>query len=75
MTPTPDPALAARLLPCPFCGGKAHNYSQSRFWIGCKDCGAEMPIFLTEAAASEAWNSRAPADHEAAIRARKGDAL
>ena len=51
---TPDPTLAARLAPCPFCGGEA-SY-RTAFGVKCNGCQAGLPCF--HHAAIVAWNAR-----------------
>ena len=51
---TPDPTLAARLAPCPFCGGEA-SY-RTAFGVKCNGCQAGLPCF--HHAAIVAWNTR-----------------
>lgn len=48
------------LLPCPFCGGKAHHLITIRFdnWIGCDSCGASTAHFREANRAFAAWNRR-----------------
>ena len=51
-----------KLLPCPFCGGKAHIWNSGYFYNGkCYKCGCTLSGngYVTEAEAIEAWNTRA----------------
>lgn len=64
---TPDPTLAARLAPCPFCGGNAGAYpdpNHSTGWdIGCfsVDCHVEPHVWQEDYdVAVKQWNTRAP---------------
>lgn len=65
--------LDKKLLPCPFCGGKAEleNTWTAHYWVECKGCGAQMSdMALNRNAddladhkasmndASHAWNKR-----------------
>jgi Lar family restriction alleviation protein len=66
---------APELLPCPFCGGEAHEFSSEidgdgHFIVQCKSCGAEMSRWVQASmsddyrAASQldavtSWNTRA----------------
>lgn len=59
------------LLPCPFCGGDAKDYSHSscdccgKHFTGvvmCEKCGAEVSHFDTAEDAHVAWNRRAPVE-------------
>ena len=52
------------LLACPFCGGEAevvvtHPVSTEGVYVHCKECGAFVTAFHTEADAIAAWNRRA----------------
>ena len=58
-----EPAMT-KLLPCPFCGGRAHHYSRQQTWTNtdcviCEGCGATL--VRNERAKDEiaAWNRRA----------------
>ena len=47
------------LNPCPFCGGKAESIDLfPRFFVKCKNCGANTGIHLNIPNAIEAWNTR-----------------
>ena len=51
-----------KMLPCPFCGGKAHIWNSGYFYNGkCYKCGCTLSGngYVTEAEAIEAWNTRA----------------
>ena len=76
MTPTPDTALAARLLPCPFCGEgwPLLVSSLNGKHVICKSCGACAGVVFKvtadqDAKAIAAWNTRDTADHTAAVQA------
>lgn len=65
------------LKPCPFCGGEAESNPRTyadaeadvgNTYINCIRCGIETPWRLTEAKAIAAWNTRAEADENAALR-------
>ena len=47
------------LLPCPFCGGEAESIDFfPRFFVKCKNCGANTGFHLNISNAIESWNSR-----------------
>lgn len=53
-----------KLLPCPFCGGKAKiardvTCGYETFWAHCLECHSQANYGHTEAEAIEAWNTRA----------------
>jgi len=57
--------LSQQLLPCPFCGGKAHLFEDTLFqspwvWVECLACAAQTGQNATPQAAIEAWNRRQP---------------
>ena len=68
----------SELLPCPFCWNAAHvvrsfQYGQNRYGVECADCfGSVTPILPTEAAAAEAWNTRAERTCEAVVDSQNG---
>lgn len=53
------------LLPCPFCGGEAEiltaesMYGGNLYGVLCDCCAGRTDVFVTEAEAIAAWNSRA----------------
>lgn len=50
----------ADLKPCPFCGGKALNFSGSLVtYVHCRSCRAEGPSKHGDDEAADAWNRRA----------------
>ena len=56
---------SAKLLCCPFCGGKAEihsdfSYFVSDFWIVCKRCGCKQESSISKESVIEAWNTRKP---------------
>ncbi len=85
MTQPPDTTLAARLLPCPFCGSVKVGVGSSEglddevdvhFSVMCSGCGASVSLYIdTEAEAVTAWNTRAPAAHTAAVQAAVAKAV
>jgi Lar family restriction alleviation protein len=54
--------MTGQLLNCPFCGADADPdiADTGVFWARCKTCAAEGSCHDSEAAAIEAWNTRAP---------------
>lgn len=51
------------LLPCPFCGGKAHLHDAAKnpageSWVSCQSCQASSILRSNEQAAISAWNTR-----------------
>ena len=57
-----------KLLPCPFCEGKAYVYTYLLYnvqAIRCAKCGASSGNYDTETEAIEAWNKRVPPKEEA----------
>lgn len=56
--------MDTELLPCPFCGAKAHNYpSFARIanWSAmCSQCGACGSIGISEEISANNWNRRTP---------------
>ena len=51
------------LLPCPFCGGEAESIDFfPRFFVKCKNCGANTGFHLNISNAIEAWNERNPSE-------------
>lgn len=63
-TSTPD---KLKLLPCPFCGGRAKTKLP---YVRCVDCGGQMCFGEGDAfdAAITAWNARANVAHAAAAK-------
>jgi len=49
-----------KLLPCPFCGGRARAGFGSRgdYWVECASCGASTKILSAQEEADRLWNSR-----------------
>lgn len=47
-----------KLLPCPFCGGKAKLVSSVESWVECKSCGATSRFCACDSGAIEKWNKR-----------------
>ena len=61
-------ARCPKLLPCPFCGGKAEFQSKPSPWltaywrVDCSECPENMVVFArgaTKREATETWNRRA----------------
>ena len=82
MTPTPDTALAARLLPCPFCGEgwPLLVSSLNGKHVICKSCGACAGVVFKvtadqDAKAIAAWNTRDTAGHNDAVQAAVAKAV
>lgn len=61
------------LLPCPFCGGKAHikgmsvktnklfrKIATTYYYVKCFTCGNNTEVKATEVEAVEKWNTRTP---------------
>jgi len=69
-----------KLLPCPFCGGKAlpdignQNGEEADQWfVMCQCCAAEGPWFYERGNAITAWNTRALSErHQRLVEAAKG---
>ena len=53
-----DRMSAKKLLPCPFCGGKA--YFSDTNWINCDTCNTHTSYFDNAEDAIKAWNKRKP---------------
>lgn len=62
--------MAAKLEPCPFCGGEAEDYTRlntgatrdwcgdASHWVGCTECGVSTRIHEELVQAIAAWNRR-----------------
>lgn len=62
----------AVLLPCPFCGGGAHEHQDREaldYGVHCDTCGVSIEQYNDQAFANEVWNGR-PATSEEATLAR-----
>lgn len=49
------------LMPCPFCGGtEFYRYggTMDRYWIECRKCGIEQPLYYSEEESVMRWNTR-----------------
>lgn len=61
-----------KLLPCPFCGGKAHKriafpcdadgMEMNLYIVGCDTCDIQFSWLWDEEVAMELWNTRKPMD-------------
>lgn len=49
-----------KLLPCPFCGGKAEWGTVLKTWIVCTSCGFETPYSKDTENTVRLWNIRKP---------------
>lgn len=47
-----------KLLPCPFCGGKAKLVSSVESWVECPSCGTSTKFCSCDSGAIEKWNRR-----------------
>lgn len=69
--PAPKPLYEEKLLPCPFCGGKAQILNDQKpferrrhAFVTCLVCGVETPrIARSRKEAIAAWNRRADEEH------------
>ena len=52
--------MTDKLLPCPFCGGKADYCETNAWWVQCNECNAETDADMSPEAAAEIWNRRTP---------------
>jgi Lar family restriction alleviation protein len=54
------PDALAKLLGCPFCGGRAnaHSMDGTTAYVRCGECGTVSGVWPTERMAIHAWNTR-----------------
>ena len=49
----------SKLKPCPFCGHENnHVNGYKTFWIMCRGCGMETPLFESKIEVEQFWNRR-----------------
>lgn len=56
-----------KLLPCPFCGGKAEHRAiggslDTYYVVACSKCGIRTPLNPVAQSATDFWNRRTDAD-------------
>ncbi len=50
--------MSEKLLPCPFCGGKAKVVQSHNPYVICESCHVSTPMYSWKADAVKAWNRR-----------------